>query len=144
MSLREIIKVPNPFLKVIAKPVTVIDEDILTILDDMMETMYHANGIGLAATQIAIDKRLIVMDCGKTKYETQNISEEEYNEKIKISWNNKNESFDYIVIADGVFSKLKSQISNNHLKPIFNGNIALRANLKQHEKDNISVYYSYS
>ena len=83
MSLREIIKVPNPFLKVTAKPVTVIDENILTILDDMMETMYNANGIGLAATQIAIDKRLIVIDCGKTKYETQNISEEEYNEKIK-------------------------------------------------------------
>lgn len=82
MSLREIIKVPNPFLKVTAKPVTVIDENILTILDDMMETMYHANGIGLAATQIAIDKRLIVMDCGKTKFETQNISEEDYNEKI--------------------------------------------------------------
>ena len=82
MSLREIIKVPNPFLKVTAKPVTVIDENILTILDDMMETMYHANGIGLAATQIAIDKRLIVMDCGKTKFETQNISEE-YNEKMK-------------------------------------------------------------
>ena len=71
------------------------------------------------------------------KADIQNI---EYNEKIKISWNNKNESFDYIVIADGVFSKLKSQISNNHLNPIFNGNIALRANLKQHEKDNISVY----
>ena len=71
------------------------------------------------------------------KADIQNI---EYNEKIKISWNNKNESFDYIVIADGVFSKLKSQISNNDLNPIFNGNIALRANLKQHEKDNISVY----
>ena len=83
MSLREIIKVPNPFLKVTAKPVTVIDKNILIILDDMMETMYHANGIGLAATQIAIDKRLIVMDCGKTKFETQNISEEEYNEKMK-------------------------------------------------------------
>ena len=83
MSLREIIKVPNPFLKVTAKPVTVIDENILTILDDMMETMYHANGIGLAATQIAIDKRLIVMDCGKKKFETQNLLEEEYNEKIK-------------------------------------------------------------
>ena len=70
-------------MKVTAKPVTVIDENILTILDDMMETMYHANGIGLAATQIAVDKRLIVMDCGKTKFETQNISEEEYNEKMK-------------------------------------------------------------
>jgi peptide deformylase len=83
MSLREIIKVPNPFLKVTAKPVTVIDKNILIILDDMMETMYNANGIGLAATQIAIDKRLIVMDCGKTKLETQIISEEEYNERMK-------------------------------------------------------------
>ena len=35
-----------------------------------METMYHANGISLTATQIAIDKRLIVVDCGKTKFET--------------------------------------------------------------------------
>ena len=71
------------------------------------------------------------------KTDIQNI---EYSEKIEISWDNKNESFDYIVIADGVFSKLKSQISNNNLNPIFNGNIALRANLKQHEKDNISLY----
>ena len=65
MSLRKIIKVPNPFLKVTAKPVTVIDENILTILDDMMETMYHANGIGLAAIQIGIPKRIIVMDIAK-------------------------------------------------------------------------------
>ena len=82
MSLREIIKVPNPFLKVTAKPVTVIDENILTILNDMMKTTYHANGIGLAATQIAIDKRLIVMDCGKQNLKRR-LSDEEYNAKIK-------------------------------------------------------------
>ena len=64
----------------------------------------------------------------------------EYNEKIEISYNNNNEKFDYLVIADGVFSKFKSQISKNTLKPFFNGNIALRANLKQHERDNISIY----
>ena len=46
MSLREIIKVPNSFLKVTAKPVKVIDENILTILNDMMETMYHAMVLG--------------------------------------------------------------------------------------------------
>ena len=68
MSIKEIIKVPNPFLKITAKPVIDIDKNIITILDDMLETMYNANGIGLAATQIAIDKRLIVMDCGKTKF----------------------------------------------------------------------------
>ena len=64
----------------------------------------------------------------------------EYNEKIEISWGNNKEKFDYLVIADGVFSKFKSQISKNTLKPFFNGNIALRANLKQHERDNISIY----
>ena len=79
MSIKEIIRIPNPFLKIVAKPVIDIDENILSLLDDMLETMYDANGIGLAATQIAIDKRLIVMDCGKTKFKTQNISEEEYN-----------------------------------------------------------------
>ena len=64
----------------------------------------------------------------------------EYNEKIEISCGNNKEKFDYLVIADGVFSKFKSQISKNTLKPFFNGNIALRANLKQHERDNISIY----
>ena len=64
----------------------------------------------------------------------------EYNEKIEIFYDNNKEKFDYLVIADGVFSKFKSQISKNTLKPFFNGNIALRANLKQHERDNISIY----
>ena len=83
MSLYEIIKVPNPFLKITAKPVIDIDDNILTILNDMLETMYNANGIGLAATQVAIDKRLIVMDCGKSDFEESEMSEEEYNEKIR-------------------------------------------------------------
>ena len=83
MSIKEIIKVPNPFLKITAKPVIDIDKNIITILDDMLETMYNANGIGLAATQIAINKRLIVMDCGKTNFDPKKMSEEEYNEKIK-------------------------------------------------------------
>ena len=83
MSIKEIIKIPNPFLKVVAKPVIDIDENILSLLDDMLETMYDANGIGLAATQIAVDKRLIVMDCGEVDFETENLTEEEYNKKLK-------------------------------------------------------------
>ena len=83
MSIMEIIKVPNPFLKITAKLVVDVNKNILTILDDMLETMYHANGIGLDATQISIDKRLIVMDCGKNNFDPKDISEEEYNEKIK-------------------------------------------------------------
>ena len=83
MSIKEIIRIPNPFLKVVAKPVIDIDKNILSLLDDMLETMYDANGIGLAATQIAIDKRLIVMDCGEVDFETENLTEEEYNKKLK-------------------------------------------------------------
>ena len=83
MSIKEIIRIPNPFLKVVAKPVIDIDENILSLLDDMLETMYDANGIGLAATQIAIDKRLIVMDCGEIDFEAENLTEEEYNKKLK-------------------------------------------------------------
>ena len=58
---------PNSFLRKKASAVDTIDNDIKHILDDMLETMYNANGIGLAATQIGIDKRLIVMDCGLKK-----------------------------------------------------------------------------
>ena len=64
MALRKIIKMPNSFLRKKASVVDTIDNDIKHILDDMLETMYNANGIGLAATQIGIDKRLVVMDCG--------------------------------------------------------------------------------
>jgi|TARA_B110000305_G_scaffold75123_1_gene84319 peptide deformylase len=83
MSIKEIIKVPNPFLKIIAKKVLVIDENILVLLDDMLDTMYNANGIGLAATQISEDKRLIVMDCGLTNLEHDDMSEEEYNKNVE-------------------------------------------------------------
>ena len=62
MSIKEIIKVPNPFLKITAKPVIDIDRNIKTILDDMLETMYAAPGIGLAAIQVGIPKRVIVLD----------------------------------------------------------------------------------
>ena len=61
MALRKIIKMPNSFLRKKASFVDTIDNNIKHILDDMLETMYNANGIGLAATQIGIDKRLIVM-----------------------------------------------------------------------------------
>ena len=117
MSLREIIKVPNPFLKVTAKPVTVIDEDILTILDDMMETMYHANGIGLAATQIAIDKRLIVMDCGKTKYETKVIPCKTIRDKNNVALSSRNSLLNKsnLNIAANIYKnleKIKKNIKN--------------------------------
>lgn len=62
MAIREIITVPDRRLKTISKPVEVVDDALRALMDDMLETMYAANGIGLAAIQIAIPKRVIVMD----------------------------------------------------------------------------------
>ena len=52
MTIREIITVPNPLLKTISEPVTIIDDETLLLIDDMFETMYAAPGIGLAAIQV--------------------------------------------------------------------------------------------
>lgn len=63
MSLRPILLHPDPRLKKQCKPVTDFDADLRRLADDMLETMYHAPGIGLAAPQVGKDTRLIVMDC---------------------------------------------------------------------------------
>ena len=62
MAIREIIKVPNPILKKVSKPVDVVDDEIRKVLDDMLDTMYNAPGIGLAAIQIGIPLRMLVID----------------------------------------------------------------------------------
>jgi peptide deformylase len=60
--IREIIIWPDPILKEIAKPVDRVDDDVRRLLDDMSETMYAADGVGLAAPQIGVLKRCIVID----------------------------------------------------------------------------------
>jgi peptide deformylase len=60
--VREIVIWPDPVLKEIAKPVDAVDDTVRRVLDDMAETMYAADGVGLAAPQIGVSKRLIVID----------------------------------------------------------------------------------
>lgn len=62
MALREILHFPDPRLRLVAKPVSRIDNEIQDLVRDMAETMYEAPGIGLAATQINIAKRVVVID----------------------------------------------------------------------------------
>ena len=62
MALREILVAPDPVLKAKAKPVDTVDDAVRQMMDDMLETMYDAPGIGLAAPQIGISRRVIVMD----------------------------------------------------------------------------------
>jgi peptide deformylase len=62
MAVREIRKFPEPVLKKKAAPVTAFDEDLQRLIDDMFETMYAAPGVGLAAPQVGVSKRLAVID----------------------------------------------------------------------------------
>ena len=62
MAIRGIIEVPDKRLKEISKPVATVSDATRALMDDMLETMYAANGIGLAAIQIGVPERVIVMD----------------------------------------------------------------------------------
>jgi peptide deformylase len=62
MAIREILEVPDPRLKVISEPVTKFDAELKTLVDDMFETMYDAPGIGLAAIQVGVPLRVLVID----------------------------------------------------------------------------------
>lgn len=62
MAIRDILTVPNPILKEVSAPVDGVDDALRALMDDMLETMYDAPGIGLAAVQIGVPKRVIVMD----------------------------------------------------------------------------------
>jgi peptide deformylase len=65
MALREIIKLPDPRLRLVSKPVDTIDGEIRTLVADMFETMYAAPGIGLAAIQVAVPRRVVTLDLAK-------------------------------------------------------------------------------
>ena len=71
MALREILVVPHPVLKQVSAKVDVVDDDLRALMDDMLETMYDAPGIGLAAIQIGVPKRVIVMDLARQDEEPQ-------------------------------------------------------------------------
>ena len=65
MAVKTIITEPNKLLRQISKPVESVGKQEQQLMNDMLDTMYDANGIGLAAIQIGIPKRIIVMDIGK-------------------------------------------------------------------------------
>ncbi|MCJ0972318.1 peptide deformylase [Pseudomonas sp. PS1] len=69
MAILNILEFPDPRLRTIAKPVDVVDDGIRQLIDDMFETMYDAPGIGLAATQVNVHKRVVVMDLSEDKSE---------------------------------------------------------------------------
>jgi peptide deformylase len=67
MAVKPILIEPNKLLRQISKPVEKVTNEVQKLMDDMLDSMYAANGIGLAAIQIGIPKRIIVMDLSKDK-----------------------------------------------------------------------------
>lgn len=67
MAIRKILYLPNPKLRQKSIDVTVFDAALQTLIDDMFDTMYHANGVGLAAPQIGVNIRLSVVDASRDK-----------------------------------------------------------------------------
>lgn len=67
MARLEILEFPDPRLRTVAKPVPAVDDRIRTLCDDMLETMYDAKGIGLAATQVNVHERVVVMDLSEER-----------------------------------------------------------------------------
>lgn len=66
MSLLKIVEFPDPRLRIKATEVTAFDADLKTLADDMLETMYAASGIGLAAIQVDVHKRILVLDVSES------------------------------------------------------------------------------
>ena len=69
MAVLHILRYPDPRLHTVARPVAVVDERIRRLVDDMLETMYAAEGVGLAATQVDVHERVIVMDTSEGRDE---------------------------------------------------------------------------
>lgn len=70
MAILPIIEAPDPRLKTVSTPVETFDDALQTLIDDMFETMYDAPGIGLAAIQVGVPKRLLVIDLQEKNEET--------------------------------------------------------------------------
>jgi peptide deformylase len=67
MTKRAILEYPDPRLRKTAKPVQVVDDAVRQLVDDLLETMYAANGIGLAATQVDVHQRVLVLDTSEAR-----------------------------------------------------------------------------
>lgn len=67
MAILDILEFPDPRLRTVAKPVDEVNDQTRLLIDNMLETMYDADGIGLAATQVNVHQRIVVMDVSDTR-----------------------------------------------------------------------------
>src|SRR5215210_1978307 len=71
MTIRPLVLLPDPRLRLVSAPIASIDDEVRALARDMLDTMYDAPGVGLAAVQIGVPKRMITMDVSKDEQERQ-------------------------------------------------------------------------
>ena len=86
MALLPIIETPDPRLRVISQPVERVDDDLRALMNDMLETMYDAPGIGLAAIQVGVPKRVLVIDLQREGEDEKPVRDPMYFVNPEIIW----------------------------------------------------------
>jgi peptide deformylase len=102
MAILEILKFPDPRLRNRAKPVEKVDDALRQLADDMLETMYQAPGIGLAATQVGVAKQLIVVDVSEEKNQPLVLVNPEV-----VAWEGEEEMEEGCLSVPGFYEKVK-------------------------------------
>ena len=140
MALLKILIFPDPRLRTVAKTVEVVDDSIKKLTQDMLETMYQGSGIGLAATQVNVHKRVIVLDISESKDEPLILINPEI---IKIIDPNKKIFSEGCLSVPGFYEELKrpSSVEISYLDIDGKRNLLLANNLLavviQHEMDHL-------
>tara|TARA_B100000513_G_scaffold76308_1_gene30831 strand:- start:43 stop:546 length:504 start_codon:yes stop_codon:yes gene_type:complete len=140
MALLKILIFPDPRLRTVAKTVEVVDDSIKKLAQDMLETMYQGSGIGLAATQVNVHKRVIVLDISESKDEPLILINPEI---IKIIDPNKKIFSEGCLSVPGFYEELKrpSSVEISYLDIDGKRNLLLANDLLavviQHEMDHL-------
>ncbi|TBR43943.1 peptide deformylase [Marinomonas agarivorans] len=139
MAVLPVLEYPDPRLRTVAKPVTEFDDKLQTVIDDMLDTMYAENGLGLAATQVNYHQRIVVMDFSEDKSEPMVFINPEF-EVIDDSPNAQQEGclsvpgyYEHIYRA----AKVKVKALDRHNQPFEMETDELLAVCVQHEIDHL-------
>ena len=147
MALLPILSYPDPRLHTLAKPLTVVDDRIRALAADMLETMYDAKGVGLAATQVNVHERMLVLDVSEERNQPQVLINPELvwasDDRVK----NEEGCLSVPGIFDGVErpSRVKVQALNEHGESVTIEADGLLSICIQHEMDHLmgKVFVEY-
>lgn len=140
MALLEILKYPDPRLRIKAQPVLKVDAELRRMVDDMYETMYHAKGVGLAGTQVNIHQRLFTMDVSEEQNDRRCILNPEIIHQEGIQY----EAEGCLSVGGGAFDKVERALKvklrgvDLDFKPIEIDAEGLMAICFQHEIDHLN------